>query len=304
MASEDDIQETFYNSMISLALEAEKYEAFQPEILKSLMTQTLRAFCNRAVKVTLPDGSSSFGFSTLRGAVVTISNVPATYAELFGGLVAALASRSRTDGTGAEVFERILNTLVERAIVRPQFGPIIARFTTFYVELTAKVVEPVVSVPVIRETFYNIMVDEYFSNVDAFKSDVENLESYIFICLSARAAISILSHSLHVQGIRLYNNALVIPTNCPAEYKQMFERLWTLKTLFDQINPSPDVLELIHQTVSMRPGAEAVPPALLALKTPQISEIIGIVSELAIGVSRMQHFKEIIGDVLRFCSDL
>ena len=302
MASEDDIQETFYNSMISLALEAEKYEALQPEILKSLMLQTLRSFCNRAVKVTLPDGSSSFGFSTLRGAVITISNVPATYAELFGGLVAALASRSSADVT--EEFDRILNILVERAITRPQFGPIIARFTTFYIELTAKVVEPVVSVPVIRETFYNIMVDEYFSNMDAFKSDVENLESYIFICLSARAAISILSHSLHVQGIRLYNNALVVPTNCPAEYQQMFERLWTLKTLFDRIKPSPDVLELIHQTVSMRPGADAVSPTLLALKTPQISEIIGIISELAIGVSRMQHFKEIIGEVLRFCSNL
>lgn len=308
MASEVDIQETFYNHMISISLEADKYESFKPEIVKPLMKKTLNEFCKSSLKVTLRDGTSSFGFQTVRGDVVTMDNVPKTYQELFLGLIAALTSRAaESAGTGAKagssLFDRILDALVEKAIDRPQFATTISRFTTFYLELTAKVVEPVVSIDTIRDTFYNIMVDEYFSNLASFKSDVETLESYIFICLSARAIVSILSHSLHSPGIRLFNNALVVKSNCPAEYQPMFERLWILKTAFDRINPSPALVQLINETVAMKPDS-ILSPELATLKTPQINEITAIISELSIGVSRMAHFKAIIGEVLSFCSNL
>lgn len=129
-----------------------------------------------------------------------------------------------------------LNMLVDGVMKREAFANVISKFIKFYGDLTKKSISPTISVNAIRETFYNIMCDKYYLNIDTLKSDTENLESYIFICLSAYATISVLLYSRGINGIKLHNNAIVTKDNCPQEYMQLFTKLLELKVIFDKIN--------------------------------------------------------------------
>ena len=293
-----EIQETFYNVMIELAFETEEHQVFSIDILRPLMVRTLLYLCNTAVEIELKNKTKSFGFSTVRGKIITKDNVPDEYAQLFNALITVIPNKSRSD-----IFMPTLNMLVDGAMKREAFANVISKFIKFYGDLTKKLVSPTISVNAIRETFYNIMCDQYFLNIDTLKSDTENLESYIFICLSAYAITSVLSHSRGINGIKLHNNAIVTKENCPQEYMHLLTKLLELKVIFDKINPSDDVIKLIEQTVSMKPDS-FVDQRLENLKTPDINNIISMISGLAIKISQLQHFKDIIGNVLKFCLEL
>ena len=290
MLSEADIQETFYNAMLEYALALPSASGpLNDGTIHTLMIQTLTDFCSAAEPV-----NDSYGFRTVRGALITRETVPPVYAQLFGAIISA----------GRTPSPALLEAIIRQAIQRPEFQVIITKFKMFYAELNQREpVTPAVTVAAIRDTFYNIMVDEYFSNVDLFRNDVESVEAYLFICLPARSIIAILTHSKGLVGIRLQNGALVTRDNCPQEFRLLADKLLTLKTLFDRLDPSPEILDLMNHTVSMKPDL-VIPPQLERLKTPEINAITAIISELSIKISQLDHFKRIIDAVLAFCLEL
>ncbi len=114
MISEEEVQETFYNVMISVALES-KIDNLE-ECIKPLMTRTLSSMCNDAIIVKLNDDSYSFGFSTLRGNVITKDNITEEYEQLFNYLIVALMNR-----TDSSIYVVTLNKIVDAIMEKDTF---------------------------------------------------------------------------------------------------------------------------------------------------------------------------------------
>jgi hypothetical protein len=295
MISEEEIQETFYNVMINVALES-KIENLD-ECIKPLMVRTLSSVCNSATTIHLADMSKSFGFVTLRGNIITRDNVSEEYKILFDSLITAMNNR-----TNSSVYVVILNKLIDEVIKKDTFSTIISNFKQFYTE-TNKEKDIQVSVEGIRDTFYNIMVDQYFLNMSVLKDGIENQDSYIFLCLSAYSITAILRLSVGTYGIKLCNGAVVTKSNCPNEYKTLFDKLFNLKQIFDELNPNEKTIELINMVTSSNPDI-VISEEFMQLRTDSVNKIISYISGLSIEISKIKHFKEIIGEVLKFCLEL
>ena len=297
--NQDEIQETFYNVMIEITMDTINSKQIPNELIKSLMVKTLANICDNVTYITLIDGTKSYGFKTLRN-MITRDNVPEIYEDLFNNLSGIIKHKSDN-----LTYISKLNKLVDDIMTLGTFNEIIDKVEEFYKDMNTETNSnvSVVSVETIRETFYNIMVDQYFSNINMFSDDVKTMESYIFICLSGYAITFILSQSRGVNGIKLYNGGIVTQQNCPREYIELFVILIELKKIFDKVNPNEEAIKLICQTVSMKPNL-VIDSILLEYKTPEINNIISRVSELSIKISRLEHFKNIIGNVLEFCLDI
>lgn len=295
MISDEEIQETFYNVMINIALES-KIENLD-ECIKPLMVRTLSSICNSAVAIYLADMTKSFGFVTLRGNIITKDNVSKEYKVLFDNLIIAMSNR-----TNSSVYIVILNKLIDEVIKKDTFSTIISNFKQFYTE-TNKEKDIQVSVKNIRDTFYNIMIDQYFLNMSVLRDGIENQDSYIFLCLPAYAITSILHLSVGTYGIKLCNGAVVTKSNCPDEYKILFDKLLKLKQIFDELNPNEKTMELINMIASANPDI-VISEDLMKLRTDSVNKIISYISGLSIEISKIGHFKEIIGEVIKFCLEL
>ena len=300
MIHEDEIQETFYNTMIDFAFQETNEQSSQqkkldPRAVEILMVRTLSYLCDNSQNIRLQSGIQSVGFKTIRGNIVTEDNVDDKYKLLFSGLLAAI--RNKND---KELYLDSLRSLASATAKITSFRETIGKFMKFYSELTEPAKVGIVNVDTIRDTFYNIMVDQYYENIGEFRTDVLNMEAYIFICFSTNVIVQVLLSSKMMTGIKLCNNAIVTYENCPYEFKPMIQKLMELKQLFDRIVTSDEIIRLIKKTVSMNPR-DVITSELEALKTPEINLITGNISGLAIKISQIPHFKEIIGKVLEFC---
>jgi hypothetical protein len=300
IVEKEEIQETFYNTMIDISLESNfinSSDLNDDSSIIMLITKTLIAMCNSATKIRLLDGSQSYAFMTIRGNNITRDNLEGDYLTFYDSLIMAI-----NNSNDSVMYSNILKSLSKNITENDSFSEIIVKFKKFYIE-THTVADMSVSVDSIRNTFYNLMVDQYYSNIENLKEGIEDQESYIFLCLSAYTITSILSISRKLYGIKLCNGAIVTEKNCPREYFVLFEKLLKLKKIFDVLDPSEELLTLIKNVTSANPKVE-ISQHLLDMKTPRVNEVISYISDLSIEISKIQHFKQIIGDVLRFCLEL
>jgi hypothetical protein len=145
----------------------------------------------------------------------------------------------------------------------------------------------------IRETFYNIMVNQYLDTGLIPKSDLEDCESYIFTALSAYVVYTIIITQRSIKGVQLCNGAIVTKTNCPPQLKQLFETLLQIKEEVEDMHFTTQEETHILQTVSSKQNTGSI-------VNPHIATITGKITGIAIQISQISHFKQVIGDVINF----
>jgi hypothetical protein len=289
LISGEDIRETFYNLMLDVALDHNMKHQFAdrmlvPSAIKNLVTEAIRLICRMA---------TSEGFPTLRGGVVNSRNVPPEYAELFAGLERLRLIRDQVHS------QMVLDKIISEVEKKGTFRDIIGRLISFYTE-SQREAKTQIDDNSIRETFYNIMVEELLINHSIDENDLDDRDAYIYIAMSSQTILASALHSKNLGGIMLYNGSIVTEANCPEKYKVLFKQLIMIKDKLKLLNLNPDQLQLV-KLYSMSNPRIIIPQQLEALKTPQLMSIVSIITNIAIEISKIRHFKEIIDDVVKFC---
>lgn len=318
MISEDEIRETFYNLMLENALRQDpRYlrerltdPSSKPSVLRFLISESVRNICESATEK---------GFPTMRSNWITVENVAPSFRDLFRTLEklrllslvrdpragAGAGAGVRAGDRAGEEMSRGLAQLVAEIEKRGTFRQIIEQFIVFYLDSQREEKKAVVTVETIRDTFYNIMVDQVLVLNLVSKQDIKDNEPYVFFALSSQAIVASVIDSADSTGIRLHNRALVTADNCPPEYKDMFAILSVIKARIRAMDregdrDSPERLALIKLLSVNNPDVE-IPAHLARHKTRELMEIVTLITNLAIKISQVQHFKDVIGNVLTFC---
>jgi hypothetical protein len=298
MITDEEIQATFYNIMLEIMLSSynpayvkTQFQTNKNEFIKAITIDTFKFMFNRSEKIHLSNGQESIGFYTINSQLITLENVSGEYKLLFSGLINHLTVNSDT----SQVFNGIVSTILNK----PSFKTIIEKVIKFHGETisTNQVVLPV-TVEAIRETFYNIMAEQYYLNKSVEKSDLESAESHIFFALSGYAILAVALNSKGIDGVRLVNGGIVKKQNCPQMFKQLFDALLVVKAKLESVQLNHDEENYILETVSMKPDEQRT--TLHLNPSAHIKQISSQISEITIKISQNQHFKEVIGPVLDF----
>jgi hypothetical protein len=299
MISDLEVQETFYNAMLETMFTGNtagsnpqyvKHNLTEPNLrpvfIKGVVTETFRKVLNSAQLNTFEDGSLTLQIPSVRGNLITPKNVSNMYSQLFSALVIQYQSGS----------EEMLNGIISSTINLPSFKKMIEDVIKFYLsgmqEQQPKQTKPA-TIEGIRETFYNIMVDQYLNNGMIPKEDLEACESYIFTALSAYVVYTVAIFQKDVNGVRLCDGAIVTLQNCPPQIKPIFIILLDVKKITQHMNFTQAEEQHILNTLSSKQESEIE-------QTEHVRNVIGKITSIAIQISQIPHFKQVIGDVINF----
>lgn len=125
-------------------------------------------------------------------------------------------------------------------------------------------------------------------------------DSFIFFDLSSHVIIESILTSLKYNGILLYNSAIVTKTNCPEQYLKLYEMLMIIRNKIIEMKLNDKQLKVITICSSFNPDIK-LPDELTVWKTPDINNIISTIKDMAIQISQIPHFKNIIKSVIDYC---
>jgi len=290
---DDEIRETFYNLMLECIYTDPDRSIIDKLTNPSTKKVAIRSLINKTLK-TICVNANSKGFQTLRGNWINQQNVSHNFSELFKTLekLRQLIISKGSDSQINLILNKITSVIEEKDI----FKHIVDNLISFYKESCFVNV----TIDIIRETFYNIMVEQVISDNLIAKSDIESRSSHIFISLPAYTILACIIYSKDSSGILLYNGTVVNNNNCPDEYKELFKGLLTIKNKMKLLSLTEKHIELIKLYLTNNPDID-IYDDLKMYKTPQIMEIVSMINSIAIQITAMKHFKEIIDDVLVFC---
>lgn len=304
MISDEEVQETFYNAMVDTMLTG-IINGFNPEFIKNTLLDpnsrpefikeiVAETFVNvlKSSKITqMSDGNISIEILSSRGKHITQNNVSPVYKNLFSALIVQFQTKS----------PEMLMSVASSTTQLESFKIMINRVIKFYFDTKkTETCDIPITLDAIRDTFYNIMVEQYFVNNLISREDLESCESHIFIALSAYVIFEIATKQKLINGIKLCNDTIVTLENCPALYKPLFEILLEIKKLANRINLTPDEEKYILCTVSLKQESENVPNVVRT----EIKHITSKISDIAIQISQMTHFKNVIGNVINFLLEI
>jgi len=293
---EEESRETIYNVMFGIALKYDQTElkkllisdATKQNTLRHLIVETIKELCASA-RVT---STHECEFYTIKGNVITQVNISENFVELITGL-----SYLKKMESNKPAYDVILSQLVQTIEKKDMFKNIIQKFIQFYVDATTEAKS--VSGDLIRQTFYNMMVEHVLFDKTISKVALENMESFIFLDLSAHTIINSVLLSQKYNGILLQGNGIVTDATCPEEYKKLYIMLITLKNKMVEMKLNEKELELIKLSASSDPEVK-IQDDLIRLKTPAIISLITIIKDMAIQISQIYHFRSIIDNVITF----
>jgi hypothetical protein len=298
--TDEEIRETFYNLMLEVAIIRDLKNALQSEVTRSA---TIQSMIIGAIQ-TICEMSSVNGFPTMRGHLITSINVSPTYREMFAqlGQIRQIPNQERRN--------EAITQLVRVVIQKDSFKSIIKDLVRFYLE-SAQEKNQEVTIDTIRQTFYNLMVDEVFSSGDVNaegrsplirKEHLIDQDAFIFFALSGLTILSSVKSSLDNKGIWLQNGAIVTELNCPPSYQPLFKHLIQIKQKYKSLGVTPNQFQLIKICVVNDPDL-VIPDQLKILQTPQLMSLVSTITDLAINISAIAHFKEVLNDVIKYCID-
>lgn len=150
-----------------------------------------------------------------------------------------------------------------------------------------------VSETLIKETFYNIML-ECAIDGKVPHDDIEMTEAYIFLDMSALTIINACYQCRDMGALRLLDGSTLDSTNCPDIYMGFIEIFEKIKPAFKHLTPGQiRDLELI---CSANPAVEVADN----IKTHELTQLAANINQIATKVSQLASFKQIINDVIRF----
>lgn len=296
MIPEEEIRETFYNVLMEVALTDDNLTVANlqnREIIGGLIMKVLTFICK-----------SSGDIKTYKNNIVTSNNVPPIYVNLFSALQELKLMFAANDLYNAQNY---MKHVVGQIQQQGTFDPLIKIFIKFYTEChnetaynSASKNNPIVDTNTIRDTFYNLMVEQVLTDNLIDKEDLESVEPYIFFALSSLVIIASICYAHDTTGIRLYNGAIVNENNCPDEFKPLCVALIKLKKHFNNMKLNDDQIRLI-KICSLQKNDSNVPTNLVKYQTNDLMKLVSMIVAIATDISKIPHFKSIIVKVIEFC---
>lgn len=308
MISDEEIQETFYNEMMNVLFNMSggcnpayindsisNANGNKKNFVKELVILTFHSVLGLTRTLKNSNGVDVHIVVSSRGTQIHVNNISQKYQQLFINLIHA-----KTNKLTNTMLPEIANSVMELE----SFKTIIDNVLKFYVDSMVpskqkRVVAPVgpVNIDSIRETFYNVMVEQYCTNNSVTKEDIIAFESHIFIALSAYAIFAVATTDKTLDGIRLCNGGILTSANCPAEFKQLLQTALQMKQKLNNINLTKDEENYMLNAISLQNSTSTT-------VRKEVSDVMAQISGIAIHISQLSHFKLIIGQVLKFLLDI
>ena len=319
--TEEDIQEVFYNILCDIILTENdnpdiKIDLNNSECIKYLLKKVLHVVFIQINNLV-----------TSKGIKITVDNVPGAYKDFFRSLeMLPIHIKNNHDcehipepepyiGYVPKKIEEYYDKLIKKIQQRQTFVPMINKTKIFINECTIKseilpqshsdLVE-IISSDAIRESFYNIMVDVTITSGKISKDDLIDQESYIFIGLPAYTLLYIAIDSQYYDGIKLLNGQILVPNNCPEEFKSLFGIMIKIKSIIKNISLSQITYiqnKLLHKSDLQDLQYLQTVNDISAYQIEIANQIVSMITDISIEISRIDNFKHIINDVIRFCID-
>jgi len=291
---DEDIQEIFYNMILETVMRADELHIAidfdNPIFIKQIIKSILHNIVPNIYRI-----------KSTSGILITSKNVSDEYKHMFKlieDMHEQLISRSISGSTEQNKF---YGKIIEEISKRDTFNPMIKKVKVFYDEMNkSQDVSIAITVDMIRDTFYNMMVENTILSGYFTKDDLISREPYIFIGLTAYTIFDLLMLSRDCAGIKLLNNLIVTDATCPIELKDLCGIILKLKAIIYTRSLSHEQIQYIK--VKILQNADL--PDYHDISAKQIDEIIDIIpiiTDISIDISRNDHFKAIIDEVIKFC---
>jgi hypothetical protein len=307
----DDIRETFYNTIICVAMEnnigANDLNGLNRlQLLSNIVLESLKIIRN----------SSRVGFYTVKGRHINQNNVPEYYKELYNALEQTKQIRNSN---------QLNNTLRRMAIGiigKDLFTSIINKVINFYLEASGVQIQNEQITPNnnnsanqlnkryirnpqgdaltedIRQTFYDIMMIAVQHDSDIIPhEDIITFEPYVVIGMPALSIIYNILNSTHSEGIELLSGRVLTNQNCPI-YKELFKKLFEVKQLFKTKKLTDNQIIFLKHKVVNNPS-KPFPEQLERLNSPDLMNIVAKITDIALDISRLYEFKKNMGQFIQ-----
>lgn len=295
--TDQEVRDTFYNIMAEMvALDAKLLPTLESDQGKvALTTQTL---------IRSMEQSSRFQgqIQLLNGKLLTLDNCPDTFKSLAAGILAIKEGNDPKRDAKAKVLAR---KICEREEFRRLIGDVMKFCKESLGQMKVEQLrEPSaeslrgVTEALVRKTFYEIMATHAMLTGCVTHESVSSRESFIYISLSYHALIDVIVQSRDIKrGVALLDNKVMTIENSPAKYSKLAPVIFSLKDKVLKLTGD----ELIAlKSVSVEDEASKLSPELAKLKTKELMVLAQAIIDVAIEISRLDTFKEIIEQVITF----
>lgn len=184
-----------------------------------------------------------------------------------------------------ENFEFLLTELITKVQKRKYFNQELNKVNQFLKEANG-----IITKQNIQDHFYNGIADEILCNDLIPLEDIKSREPYIYLAATSLVIIKTIALSLKLDGFFLFGQKLISnERNCPEEYQPFFKMMKLIKSKFHDSNLNMDALRFY---CLMNPDLESKYD-----KTPELMQLVAMISGIAIEVSSMYDFKLLIEHV-------
>jgi hypothetical protein len=299
---DNEIRETFYNTMICVAIEnnvnaTELNGLNRVQLLSQIIVLTLVIICE----------TSKIGFYTIKQTHITIDNVPEYFKQLYVSLEKIKKINDK------ELQKKHLMELTVVIMNKNMFNSIMCDVINFYKNISENINNECDNnddnsrncenfnryirdpssnnmVENIRQTFYDTMMIAIQYDNDIIKNeDVLSFEPYIAIGMPSLSIIYNIMNSMDTDGIRLISGHVITKNNCPI-YPQLFDKLFYVKNQIKIKNLSDEEFILLKYKCINNPDLE-IPQILINFDSIKLNIIVGNITDIAIDVSRLYNFK-------------
>ena len=151
---------------------------------------------------------------------------------------------------------------------------------------------------IVRDSFYQLMVNEVIDNNTITKEALENCAPHIFFDLSAFTLIAACIMSKKEYGLVLMDGSMLTKRNCPSIYKNFLIPVIDIK---DEIcDLTSDEIVNLKLLCSTNPDISFDDN----IRTSELMNITTKINAISTKISQDTNFKTIISTVIQFCIDI
>lgn len=161
---------------------------------------------------------------------------------------------------------------------------------------------PLVDRKAVRDTFYNVMVEQVVLHNFIPKCDLLDQEAYIYVGLPALAVIEIIIMSKNINGIRLSNGVVVTTKNCPKLLKSFCKYMMAMKNKINSMNLFDKQIKTLKLLSLQSPDLKM--PSDLICYSQNLMPIVADIISISIAISQVKPFKLFIDNVIKYCIEI
>jgi hypothetical protein len=301
----EEIKQTFYQDLINLTFDCpdltiDNIDFKMLEQIKMTILNIIQLQNPRSAAITLP-----------RGQTITDKNCPVMYIPFFSALL-ALKDKYFSQGNSYESVAADIQRLASAIKQMESFKATFPTARQFILEASGLVDVPHqqaaldttgVTTQLIRDTFYNEMVNQTFSAVAMHSisyDDLEDREPFLYLALPALTLIEAINQSRDCDGIRLLNDKILTVSNCPKEesFPDLFVPIFSIAKKMQAMSAQEiEVLKLKCMFKDVIIPDELKP----YLDSAAVVQFAPVINEIASQISRRGVFKSTVAKVIVFC---